>query len=127
MNSEDFVGTWRLVGFHVTDADGNQTDPWLEGSDGMLIYTADGYMSASMAVVDKPDQETPDGMTYCGPYEVLEDRVIHHVVMSSEARLVGQGQTRMTDYDGKTLSLSSSPSLYGGDGTTATLLWQRAE
>ncbi len=127
MNSEDFIGTWRLVGFQITDSDGNETSPWSEGSDGMLIYTADGYMSASMAVIDKPDQETPDPMTYCGPYEVLEDRVIHHVVMSSETRLVGQAQTRLTDYDGETLKLSSSPSLYGGEGTTATLSWKRAE
>jgi Lipocalin-like domain len=126
MKFDDFIGAWRLAGFRLIDADGAQTEPWLEGSDGMLIYSADGYMSAVIAVVDAPGGK-PSHVAYSGPFEVQDDRVIHHVVMSSEPGLVGQPQTRMTEFDGKTLTLSSSPSIYGGADSRALLLWQRAD
>jgi hypothetical protein len=92
----------------------------------MLIYSADGYMSAVVAVVDA-EGAAAKHMAYSGPFEVQDDKVIHHVVMSSDPDLIGQAQTRMTDFDGTTLTLSSSPSLFGGPGSKALLLWQRAD
>jgi hypothetical protein len=126
MKFDDFIGAWRLAGFKLIDDAGVQTEPWLEGSDGMLIYSADGYMSAVVAVVDTPGGAA-NHVAYCGPFQVEDDRIIHHVVMSSDPNLNGRSQTRMTEYDGTTLTLSSSPSLYGGENSRALLLWQRAD
>jgi len=126
MKFEDFIGAWRLAGYKLIDDQGAETEPWLEGSDGMLIYTADGYMSAIIAVVDEAGAD-PKHVAYCGPFQVEDDKVIHHVVMGSEPHLVGQPQNRLTEYDGTILTLSSSPSLYGGPNSKALLLWQRAD
>jgi hypothetical protein len=126
MKLEDFVGSWRLAGFKLVDDAGVESEPWLEGSDGMLIYTADGYMSAMIAVVDEASA-APKHVAYCGPFQVEDDKVIHHVVMSNEPQLVGRPQSRFTEYDGTILTLSSSPSIYGGPNSKAYLLWQRAD
>lgn len=126
MKFEEFVGAWRLAGFTLVNDDGTESEPWLEGSDGMLIYSADGYMSAIIAVVDESDG-SPKHIAYSGPFQAEDDKVIHHVVMSSEPTLVGRPQTRFTEYDGTTLTLSSSPSIYGGPNSKALLSWQRAE
>lgn len=126
MKFEEFVGSWRLAGFKLVDDAGAVTEPWLEGSDGMLIYTADGYMSAMIAVVDQVGAASKH-VAYCGPFQVEDDKVIHHVVMSSVPQLVGQPQSRFTEFDGTILTLSSSPSIYGGPNSKALLLWQRAD
>jgi hypothetical protein len=126
MKMEDFIGAWRLAGFKLVDDQGVESEPWLEGSDGMLVYSADGYMSAIIATVDEAGG-SPKHMAYCGPFQVEDDKVIHHVVMSSEPTLVGRPQTRFTEFDGTILTLSSSPSIYGGPNSKALLSWQRAD
>ncbi len=125
MKKEDFIGAWRLYGFRLIDADGNETSPWLDGSDGQLTYTADGYMSASVATVDVAGEPAKQ-MSYAGPYDVHDDRVVHHCDFASQPGLIGKQQVRQTDFDGETLTLSSSPSMYGGEGTVAKLIWRRA-
>jgi hypothetical protein len=124
MDRDALIGAWRLHEFRLTDERGNVTRPWREGSTGLLMYTTDGYMSAMVASVDDP-QEGPRHLAYCGPFDFEGDRVVHHIHLSSEADLVGRDQVRQVDYDGETLTLSSSPSLYGGAGTSAALLWRR--
>jgi hypothetical protein len=126
MKFDDFIGAWRLAGFKLIDDSGAQTEPWLEGSDGLLIYSANGYMSAVVAVVDTPGAAAKH-VAYSGPFEVEDDRVIHHVVLGSDPNLIGRAQTRMTEFDGAILTLSSSPSIYGGENSKALLLWRRAD
>ena len=48
MVRDDLVGTWRLAGYTLTDADGNVSDPWGSDAQGYIFYCADGYMSCSV-------------------------------------------------------------------------------
>ena len=100
------------------------TRPWREGSTGLLMYTSDDYMSAAVAFVEKLS-DAPRYVAYCGPFEFDGDQVTHHIQVSSETGLVGADRVRKVSFEPETLSLSSSPSLCGGDGTTATLVWRR--
>lgn len=124
MAAGKFVGTWRLADFRLTDGGGKVTRPWSAGAAGYLIYTADGYMSAS---VRSPDRDgVIQTLTYCGPYETLEDRNIHHIELSSDPALVGTVQHRLVRFEGEKLVLTASPSLAGGPGTTAEIVWDKA-
>jgi hypothetical protein len=124
MRQEDLVGAWRLKEFRFYNADGHVSHPWEASSRGLLCYTHNGFMSASILYIAK--QRTAQFLSYCGPFEVQDDCVIHHIEMSSNDRLMGTDQVRRLAFDGETLTLSASPSLYGGEGTSADLLWQRA-
>lgn len=124
MDRDALIGAWRLHEFTLTDDRGNVTRPWREGSSGLLMYSANGYMSANVTMIDDAE-EGPRHLAYCGPFDFEGDRVVHHIRLSSEAELVGHDQVRQVAYDGETLTLSSSPSLYGGEGTSATLAWRR--
>jgi hypothetical protein len=124
MEKDALVGTWRLQEFCLTGGSGEVTRPWREGSTGLLMYTPDGYMSAAVTFVEILDN-TPRYLAYCGPFEFDGDQVAHHIQVSSETGLNGTDQLRKVTFEPETLSLSSSPSLYGGDGTTATLVWRR--
>src|SRR5687767_14541829 len=44
--AESIVGVWKLLSYVARDEDtGVETKPWGENPEGLLMYTADGYMS----------------------------------------------------------------------------------
>ena len=49
MEAKDIVGTWRLVSYSSKDENGNVGYPLGENAVGYIMYTSDGYMSASMS------------------------------------------------------------------------------
>ncbi len=125
IDREDLIGAWRLHDFILIDGDGNRSRPWHPDSDGLLMYTANGFMSAAVASIMAEDGER-SFVSYHGPFDVYDDRVVHHIEMSSNAALVGQDNVRTPDYDGETLTLTASPSMFGGEGTSANIVWRRA-
>lgn len=122
MSDDRLIGTWKLADFRLTDADGNETHPWVDGADGCLIYSADGYMSAA---IDFPDGSRSRSMFYCGPYEALGDKNIHHIELSNDPKLVGTDQHRLVRFEDDALVLTASPSIAGGPGSTADIFWKR--
>ena len=62
---------------------------------------------------------------YQGRFDLFDDRVVHHIEMSCDPTLVGTNQTRYMKYDGATLTLTSNPSLFAGEGTSGNLIWRR--
>ena len=45
MTRDDIIGTWNITDFSVVDSAGEITKPWGDDIAGLLIYTADGYVS----------------------------------------------------------------------------------
>jgi hypothetical protein len=122
MRREDIFGAWRLEEFRLIDGDGRVTRPWDKGSQGLILYTPDGYMSAA---VKTEDRNGTSFLNYCGRFELGADRIVHYIELSSDPNLVGTEQVRRPRADGRTLILSSAPSLYGGPGTRAEIVWRR--
>jgi hypothetical protein len=120
MTKDDLVGTWRFVDFRLIDArDGRVTHPWGADHAGQIVYTADGFMSVLM--------RNPRGMLgYCGPYTIEGDAVVHHIELATDPKLVGTAQRRRVALEGRRVTLTSEESLYGGAGTHANLVWERA-
>lgn len=115
------IGAWKLTDLRVTSAGGDTTRPFDERARGLLIYTADGHMSAATSFPD----ESGD-VFYCGPFEALEEENRHHIEFSSNPALVGTTQRRPVRFDGETMILTASPSISGGPGTSAEIVWRRA-
>ncbi len=125
IDRNDLTGAWRLHDFVLVDADGNRRRPFREDSTGLLFYTANGYMSVATVQIN---DETGDAsfLSYHGPFDLYEDRVVHHIEMSNDAKLVGRDNVRYPALDGDTLTLTARPSLFGGEGTEADIVWRRA-
>lgn len=121
MERAQFIGTWRLVSWLARDASGAQSHPYGDKPHGYIIYSEAGYMSALIqgnAGTGIPGVGLYLG--YGGPFEVLEDRVVHIVELSSFQPFVGSRQERMAQFDGDQLTLSAT-----ADGVSHFITWKR--
>lgn len=135
-----FVGTWRLIAWEVTEADGTVRHPYGRRPVGFLFYTADGFMAAEIMDPDRRqgearfpvepafEQTLPDEdrlaaygtyLSYCGTYtfSIEEGTVVHHVQAGLIPSWVGSDQPRSFELEGGRLTLGSK---------RARLVWERA-
>jgi hypothetical protein len=133
------VGTWRLVRFQSRIEDG----PALMGEhpDGLLIYTRTGWMAVHISHAERQPFVSSDPLlatqgeqarafatsfiTYCGRYEVIDDRVRHHVEVSVHPNWKGVVLERSFTLDGDTLVLRTPPHEFGGKVVSSELRWRR--
>jgi hypothetical protein len=64
-------------------------------------------------------------ISYCGRYEIQQDKVIHHIEASLFPDWTGGLQERFFEFENDKLSLSTPPSMMGGIQQTAHLIWER--
>ena len=137
-------GTWELVSYVAQHNHGGPiTYPLGPGALGLIMYTADGYMSAQIMRPDRPafDHSESDGGTleqaaaaaagylaYSGPFEVDESTgVVHHDVMVSLLpNWLNGTQLRHAKLDGDHLTLSAVTAVPDGTESLSTLVWKRA-
>lgn len=141
-SSQDLQGAWRLRSWRIRYADGRApTAPFGEQPDGLLVYSADGWMSAAVCRGERaplPPGQSPraadaDAVTeafrsyfhYAGPYRVEGDRVVHSVRLSLNPGFVGTEQVRQVQLDGGLLTLSGEERV-GGAVRRHELVWRRA-
>jgi hypothetical protein len=140
MNQESIVGTWRLASFHGRNANGDLRPALGENAQGLLVYTAEGYMIAILSEVGRiPFRShdfrggTPEEalaaiksyISYSGRYEVDGDTVTHHVEMSLFPNWIGREQARNLKFAGGNLILSTPSFLLSSGEWTFELVWQR--
>lgn len=123
------LGTWHLVRWDITYGDGREpTLPYGDKATGMIVYTADGFMSACIArgrrgkltsasvrsaPVDERLAAFESYFHYAGPYDINgpvgQQQVTHHVTHSLNPNFVGTQQIRDITFaadGGLTLSAS---------------------
>ncbi|HOO78505.1 MAG TPA: lipocalin-like domain-containing protein [bacterium] len=134
------VGTWKLIAWENTDAEGVVSYPYGEHPIGYLLYTEDGYMAAEIMDPDRrqhdarfpvepafeqtlPDEDRRAGydtyLSYCGTYtySAAEGMVRHHIKAALIPSWTGNDQLRRCSFrDGK-LFLTHK---------RARLVWERA-
>jgi len=119
-DSNQFIGTWKLVSWEVTHSDGTIHYPYGKYAVGYLIYTADGYMAAEIMDPDrkqndpnfpleKADAQTlpdPDRaraystyLSYCGTYTVEGNKLTHNVKTGLIPSWTGSEQFRPFRFD----------------------------
>jgi len=141
------IGAWKLQSYEGRSIDGsNVTYPLGVDAEGIIMYTADGYMSAQLMRSGRSrsglDDAHPDGqdgqdelaaaasgyLSYSGPYTVVGDNLIaHHVLVSLLPNWIGGTQYRSARIDGSFLELRPpEPILIHGERRNARLVWRRA-
>ena len=119
------LGASELVGFDARDtATGAVRQPLGHRPRGLILYTADGFMSAQLA-----DSELAEYIAYSGPFHVDEQAatVRHDVRMATMPDLLSRPQLRQVAFDDGRLVLSATMSDETGTTTHSTLTWQRAK
>ncbi|KGE03871.1 lipocalin-like domain-containing protein [Pseudohaliea rubra] len=141
ISKEALIGTWQLESWTVGYS--NREDfstPFGEDPKGLLLYTEDDWMSASIARSDRhtlpqdvPFRKLPEEKLaqaylsyfhYAGRYRVLEGDIIHYVTQSLNPNFVGTEQLRHAELDGQTLVLSGRDES-GGVTRLHSLVWHR--
>ena len=140
MAQQALAGVWRLISYESHGQDGVTRFPYGNGVSGYLIYSAEGYMSVAIVGADRGHFASGDRLSgapeeyaqamrsyvsYCGRYEILPDRVIHHVELSQFPNWSGTDQVRFYEIEGDLLRLRTPPFALGGIEQTAHLVWER--
>ncbi len=141
------IGSWELVRFESQDTTtGSVRQPLGPQPRGLILYTADGFMSAQLAP-GSSDAEIDDSVAagplargttplaepggyiaYTGPFHVDEQAAIvhHRVRMATMPDLLAAPQLREVRVDGDLLTLSATSTDAAGTTTRSTLTWRRA-
>ena len=137
------TGAWQLVGWTIEyPPSGRVTQPFGTDPEGLLVYTADGHMSAVLQRRNRPPLSRADPhvvpdvekaaafatyLHYSGHWRVADGTVIHDVLYAMNPNLIGTRQLRTVSLDGDSLELSAVEQLES-PGTTRRhrILWRRA-
>jgi Lipocalin-like domain len=145
------LGAWTLLRWSTAYSDGRpDTYPYGENATGLICYTADGHMSASIARAGRPRLSSESVRSapveerlaafesffqYAGPFELRQgpelptgQQVIHHVAMALNPNFVGTQQVRHIEFDAEgVLTLSASDTAPGSRVLRHhRLRWKRA-
>ncbi|MDN5726384.1 lipocalin-like domain-containing protein [Brevibacterium aurantiacum] len=137
------VGVWTFGSYETKDIDGSDVAyPLGEHATGMIMYTADGYMSVQIGAAGRPayadgalhggtDAERAAAaagyLAYTGTYSVDVDVITHHPVASLFPNWEGSDVPRRATIQNDTLSLDLlEPIQQDGQARTGTLRWHRA-
>lgn len=134
------VGVWRYAGEVDTRADGSQApSSALSDTEGLLIYTADGFMSvvhmpknrtwlAETASIAELRETVTNGNAYAGRYEVdpTTHTITHITSVSMEPAFQAKRLSRTYVLRGSTLQLIGTFP-YGGENIHFTITWTRID
>lgn len=141
ISKEDLHGAWKLEAWTIGYSDREEFSyPYGENPQGLLMYTQDGWMSASICRSDRqplPEdvnfRKLPDALKaaafssyfhYAGRYRLVEGDVIHQVSQSLNPNFPGTEQLRHAELDGQTLVLSGKDEV-GGVTRFHSLVWHK--
>ena len=137
------VGTWRLVSSEGRSSAGDVSRPYGDGPVGLLLYGADGYMSATLMRPDRPPfasgdrlRGTPEEvrlasegfLAYCGTYDLDASKglIVHHVTAADFPNIVGTDFVRRYVMENGNLVLETQPVLRAGKTWVFRLTWAPA-
>jgi hypothetical protein len=139
LEADRLVGTWQLQHWQTVYEDGTTTEPFGPGAEGLLLYAADGWMSACIMAAGRArlsrgnPREAPaleraaafDGyFSYAGRWRIVDRRVQHEVTVALNPGMVGTLQLRDARLEDQELRLSAEES--SPDGTRLhRLVWRR--
>ena len=140
-SQRDIEGCWTLRSWRILyDDDRAASEPFGKEPEGLLLYSADGWMSATVCRPDRPGfpagssprtlGDTPVAEAfrsyfhYAGTYRIDDGCVIHTVYYSLNPDFVGTEQSRHLRIDGRLLTLTGFDRA-GDSERRHELVWQR--
>jgi len=145
------LGAWTLVRWEIAYDDGRPSSlPYGADATGLILYTADGHMSACIARAARPPLSSESARSapvperlaafesyfqYAGPYEIRRSphlptgmQVVHHAAMAMNPNFAGSQQVRNVEFDAAGhLTLSARDTVPGSAVVRHhRLIWKRA-
>jgi len=119
------AGAWRLESWTFEYDDGRREFPLGPEARGMLLYTPDGQVSATLMSATSMGAGQPHAsLAYAGRYDERDGVVHHSIDIASDPALVGVTTTRHIARDGEKLTLSG-PDFRSGTGRSQKIVWRR--
>jgi hypothetical protein len=133
-------GTWKLKSLETRAADGSVSYPWGKETLGYVIFSPDGYFCVAIMSADRKRFASEDMkggrleerasaansyISYSGPCAIEKDRFRVKVEVSLFPNWVGGFQESYYKIEGKTLSVSTAPTLVNGKGQVGYLIFER--
>jgi len=142
IDTEKFIGIWKLVSYEFRLADGITLRPFGEGVRGILIYDARGAMALQIMEADRPRFAADDwhrgtadeiksafegSMAYWGTFEVnaTKTTITHHIEGCSYPNWVGAAREQFYEFDGDRLTLMTTPMTLAEETIVGYLIWRR--
>lgn len=142
IDKHDLIGAWQLESWSIGYEDREDfTQPFGEDPLGLLVYSEDGWMSASISRRKRPHlpenespRKVPESLKaeayasyfhYAGRFRIKEGVVTHYVTQSLNPNFPGTEQVRHAELDGQTLVLSGKDQVRGVT-RYHTLVWHKA-
>jgi hypothetical protein len=142
-DADKFVGAWRLISTEFRAEDGSLGEsPYGTDSQGLLMYDAQGSMSAQLGQAHRAPFAIADRkagsheelkaafesyQAYCGRYTVdqREQVISHTVTLSLLPNWVGTEQRRYYKFEDGKLILRTPPMSIGGKALNGELVWEK--
>jgi len=141
MTNDKLVGTWKLVSASSTTSTGGRIDaPYGPGPAGFLTYGGDGRMTSLISYGGRKPLSFGGGtrssqeqqaeafntfLAYAGRYTLSDDKVTHHVEISSIQNYVNKDMVRSIKFEDDRITLVTPPMAVNGKIQTLELIWQR--
>jgi len=136
----DIFGAWNLVAIEAEDENGNTSYPVSGNMTGRIIFTPEGYMSATIMTDGRPNfaandllsgtddekaRATEVYMSYSAKFRQDGDRVFSSVDISLLPNWIGTTQERILSFRGDQMVLSTVDIPLDGKTYTTHAIWQR--
>jgi hypothetical protein len=140
MKENPLFGTWKLKSLETRASDGSVSYPWGKETLGYVIFSPEGYFSVAIMNANRkrfPSQDMKGGsleeranaadsyISYSGPCEIEKNRFRVKVEVSLFPNWVEGFQDRYYKIEGKTLSISTTPTLVSGKEQIGYLIFER--
>jgi hypothetical protein len=131
------VGSWKLVSASSTTSKGERNDtPYGLNPAGVLTYSEDGrvtslisYGERRLLSISSRTEEQAEAfntfLAYSGRYTLGDDKVTHHIEISSIQNYVGKDLVRNIRLEGDQIVLITPPTMVNGKIQSVELTWQR--
>jgi hypothetical protein len=141
MTNDKLLGTWKLVSASSETSTGEHIEaPYGPSPAGFLTYGADGRMTSLISYGGRkplsfgggtrsPQEEQAEAfntfLAYAGRYTLSDEKVTHHVEISSIQNYANKDMVRSIKFDGDRITLTTPPMAVNGKIQTIELIWQR--
>jgi len=140
LRAQLLVGAYRLLAVEHHADDGEVGYPFGEGPQGFIVYTVEGLMSSILMRAARPlfaagdilastDAERvaafSSSSAYAGSYEVVDNRIVHHLEVTTYPNWTGTDQVREFDVSATHLTLYPPRMLMEGKMRRGRVHFQR--
>jgi len=140
MKRNPLFGTWKLKSLETRASDGSISYPWGKETLGYAIISPESYFCVAIMSANRrrfSSQDMKGGsveeqanaadsyISYSGPCEIEKNQFRVKVEVSLFPNWIGTTQERNYKIEGKTLSVSTTPTLVNGKEQVGYLIFQR--